>query len=456
MSRSKQTLAGLYGSTSTSENQRHQLTAGEVPVAVYGLGKMGLPLAAVYATVTGNVTGVDIDEDVVTAINNGDSPVENEPGLGALVERTVADGSLSATSDIESAAAEASVHVLLVPTLLDEQNSADLSAVIGLTLDIGPHLDPGNTVVVESTIPPGTCEEKLWPLLEQTASKPEEIGLAFCPERTMSGRALKDIQASYPKIVGGIDDESTRVAELVYGEITANEVHAAPDARTAECVKVFEGLYRDSNIALANELGTLADELGVDVSEAIELANTQPFCDLHRPGMGVGGHCIPVYPYFLLDSIESNAPMVELSRQINDGMPLYAIGRLREAMEKRDQTLAGADVAVLGVTYRPGVDEVRYSPAFPLVRELRQVGATVHLVDPICSDLSPFDGEPARVEELHTLDLDAALLVTDHEEFDRIDWSAMDPMVVVDGRQALNLRGTGHHVETIGYGSGDA
>jgi UDP-N-acetyl-D-mannosaminuronic acid dehydrogenase len=217
-------------------------------------------------------------------------------------------------------------------------------------------------------------------------------------------------------------------------------------------VKVFEGLYRDVNIALANELGSLASELGVDVPEAIELANTQPFCDLHRPGIGVGGHCIPVYPYFLLDSIGKNAPLVELSRQINDGMALYAIDCLRNAMAGTDRPLDGASVAVLGVTYRPGVDEIRFSPAFPVVRELRQAGATVFLVDPVCSDLSAFEGTPARVEELHTLDLDAAVLVTDHDEFDRIAWDRMDPMVVVDGRQALSLEGSRHHVETIGDG----
>ncbi|MCU4718619.1 nucleotide sugar dehydrogenase [Halapricum hydrolyticum] len=454
MSRSEQSLERLYGSGATPDEQRRAFTGGQVPVAVYGLGKMGLPLAAVYASVTGNVTGVDISESVVETINDGRSPVENEPGLEAEIDRNVSRGALSATTDVEEAAAGASIHVLIVPTLLDDQDVPDLSTLTTLTRDIGTQLDPGDVVIVESTVPPGTCADTLWPILRRTVPDPESVGLAFCPERTMSGRALQDIRGAYPKIVGGIDDESTRVAKLVYEEITTNDVHAAPDARTAECVKVFEGIYRDVNIALANELATVAPELGVDVPEAIELANTQPFCDIHRPGIGVGGHCIPVYPYFLLDSIETSAPIVRMARQINDSMPLYAIEQLREAMDGSDHPLFGANVAVLGVTYRPDVDEVRYSPAFSVVRDLNQLGANVYLVDPVCSDLSPFEGTPTSVERLHRLDLDATVLVTDHSAFDRIRWDRMDPMVVVDGRQALTLSGTGHTVRTIGDGRG--
>jgi UDP-N-acetyl-D-mannosaminuronic acid dehydrogenase len=454
MSRHEQTAATLYGSQASPDEQRRAFTTGRVPVAVYGLGKMGLPLAAVYAAVTGNVTGVDVDEAVVEALEAGDCPVENEPGLDTAIERTVASGALTATTDAESAAAEASVHVLLVPTLLDERDDPDLSSLVTLTRDISPYVDPGDLVVVESTVPPGTCEEVLWPIVESATQVPDGIGLAFCPERTMSGRALRDIRESYPKIVGGVDAESTRVAELIYGEITENEVYAAPDARTAECVKVFEGIYRDVNIALANELAAVAPELGVDVPRAIELANTQPFCDLHRPGIGVGGHCIPVYPYFLLDALDASAPMVRMARQINDSMPLYAVEQLQSELDGGDRPLAGASVAVLGVTYRPGVDEVRYSPAGPLAWALERRGARVYLVDPICSDFSTFQGTPVELEELPELDLDAAVLVTDHDAFDRIPWGGMDPMAVVDGRQALDLAGTGHRVRTIGDGSG--
>ena len=452
MSRTDQSVQRLYGAEADEAAQRSALTSGDVPVAVYGLGKMGLPLAAVYASITKNVTGVDIDESVVDAVQRGTSPVENEPGLETAIERSVEAGHLRASSDIDATADAASIHVLLVPTLLDDRDEPDLSTLVSLTRDVAMGLDPGDIVIVESTVPPGTCEDVLWPIVRRALPVDDVVGLAFCPERTMSGRALQDIRESYPKIVGGIDAESTRVAELIYSEITTNDVYAARDTRTAECVKVFEGLYRDVNIALANELATVASELQVDVTEVIELANTQPFCDLHTPGIGVGGHCIPVYPYFLLDSIDTSAPIIRMARQINDSMPQLAIEQIESTLAEQDRSIDGATIAVLGVTYRPGVDEIRNSPAFPIVRELDQRGANVHVVDPVCTQLDAFDGTPTALEDLAVLDLDAAVLVTAHDDFESIEWRSFDPMVIVDGRNALASEEIAHYVETIGDG----
>jgi len=257
---------------------------GEVPVAVYGLGKMGLPLAAVYAEVTGNVTGVDIDKSVVDRIRRGECPVEREPGLSELIAELVEDGSLNASADSVAAAADAAVHVVIVPTLVDEDNQPDLSAVRAAVTDIAQGLDPDDLVIVESTLPPGTTETVLGPLIEsESGLNSDEFGLAFCPERTSSGRALRDIRGTHPKIVGGATEESTRAAVDIYEALVDNDVIPVSDATTAEMVKVFEGLYRDVNIALANELARFADELDRDVREAIAAANTQPYCDLHTP-----------------------------------------------------------------------------------------------------------------------------------------------------------------------------
>ncbi|USZ68097.1 nucleotide sugar dehydrogenase [Halorussus salilacus] len=441
----------LYGSDAPERDQRAAFRSGQVPVAVYGLGKMGLPLAAVYADVSGNVVGADVDREVVETVNAGGCHVKREPGLPELVADLVEVGDLEATDDPAAAAADAAVHVVIVPTPITDGKEADLSILKSVVEDIGAGLDPGDLVVVECTVPPRTCEDVLAPLLAEAAGH-EEFGLAFCPERTSSGRALDDIRGAYPKVVGGIDDESTRAAELVYDQLTDNEVLAVSDATTAEAVKVFEGLYRDVNIALANELATFTDELGIDVNEAIETANTQPFCDIHSPGAGVGGHCIPYYPYFVINEFDAEARLLRTAREVNDSMPGFTVETLVRELDAEGVSPGDTTVALLGLTYRPGVEETRATPAGPIAERLSALGAEVLAVDPMLDDAEGFAAEKVSQEELYDRDLDAAVLVTAHEEFDRIEWKGFDPLVVVDGRQSLDLADTDHRVYTIGSG----
>ncbi|WP_408957985.1 nucleotide sugar dehydrogenase [Natrinema sp. 74] len=436
--------AGLYGSTLASDRQRERLTAGELPVAVYGLGKMGLPLAAVYAETTGNVTGVDVDPGVVETIEEGESHVVGEPGLTDLVAEQVDAGRLAATTDGPAAADAARIHVIIVPTLLDDENEPDLTTVESVADDIAAGLAPGDLVIAESTLPPGTCRDVLRPhLASESGLAPDEFGLAFCPERTSSGTALRDIRGHYPKVVGGVDDESTRAAEIVYDELSSNEVHPVSDATTAEAVKVFEGIYRDVNIALANELGRLADEFQVSVREAIETANDLPMCQLHDPGPGVGGHCIPYYPHFLLERTDEPMAVTETARRVNDEMPAAVVDRLEGELEREGTALADASVVVLGITYRPGVEETRASPALGVIDELRERDAAVAGVDPLV-DPAEYGARPVAVDDLADETFDAAVVVTPHEAFDSIEWPALEPMVVVDGRDAVDLAGTPH------------
>ncbi|TMT86887.1 nucleotide sugar dehydrogenase [Haloterrigena sp. H1] len=439
-----QTTGGLYGSRLSTDRQRERLTSGEVPVAVYGLGKMGLPLAAVYAETTGNVTGVDVDPAVVETITDGESHVVGEPGLAELVAEQVGSGRLAATTDGPAAAAAARIHVIIVPTLLDEENEPDLTTVESVVDDIAAGLAPGDLVIAESTLPPGTCCDVLQPhLASESGLAPDEFGLAFCPERTSSGTALRDIRGQYPKVVGGIDPESTRAATVVYDELSDNEVHPVSDATTAEAVKVFEGVYRDVNIGLANELGRLADELEISVREAIDTANDLPMCQLHDPGPGVGGHCIPYYPHFLLGRTGEPMTVTETARRVNDEMPAVVVDRLERELAETGTDLADASVVVLGVTYRPGVEETRASPALGVINALSERGAEVAGVDPLV-DPADYGARSVAIDELPEEAFDAAVLVTPHAAFERIDWAALEPMVVVDGRDAVDLSGTPH------------
>ncbi|RQG91243.1 nucleotide sugar dehydrogenase [Natrarchaeobius halalkaliphilus] len=445
---------GLYGSSRSDEQQRALLTSGRVPVAVYGLGKMGLPLAGVYAETTGNVTGVDIDPSVVGTVTNGESHVVGEPGLEALIADQVAAGRLEATTDGTAAAERARIHVVIVPTLLDDRQKPDLSTVDSVADDIAAGLSPGDLVIAESTLPPGTCRDVLRPhLAGKSGLESDAFGLAFCPERTSSGTALRDVRGQYPKVVGGVDAESGRAAAIVYDELSSNDVHLVSDATTAEAVKVFEGIYRDVNIALANELGRLADELEISVREAIETANDLPMCQIHDPGPGVGGHCIPYYPHFLLSRMTEPMELTRTARTVNDGMPTVTADRLEEELSSVGTSIAEASVVVLGLTYRAGVEETRASPAIDLVETLEDRGAAVAGIDPLV-DPASCGARPVEIDRLEEEHFDAAVIVTPHEEFDRIPWTALESMIVVDTRDAMDLSGTDHRVYTLA-GSAD-
>ena len=445
---------GLYDADVAPDRQRELLTSGEIPVAVYGLGKMGLPLAGVYAERTGNVTGVDVDPDVVERVTDGESHVVGEPGLDDLVAEQVAAGRLEATTDGESAAETARIHVVIVPTLLSADGEPDLTTVESVIDDVAAGLSAGDLVIVESTLPPGTCRDVLEPhLVAESGLAADAFGIAFCPERTASGTALRDIRGQYPKVVGGVDDESTRAAAVVYDELSDDAVHPVSDATTAEAVKVFEGVYRDVNIALANELGRLADELGISVREAIETANDLPMCQLHDPGPGVGGHCIPYYPHFLLSKSEEPMDLTRTARQVNDGMPSVVVDRLERELSRTGTALADASVVVLGFTYRPGVEETRASPALDVVDELNDRADEVAGVDPLV-DPADYGARAVGIDDVPDESFDAAVVVTPHEAFDEIDWGACEPMVVVDGRDAIDLSGTSHREYTLAGSAG--
>ncbi len=445
----------LYGSSASTSVQRDSFRSGAVPVAVYGLGKMGLPLAGVYAERCGAVTGVDIDPTVVDDINAGNCHISGEPGLASLIAEQTAADRLRATTDGNAAAAAARVHVIIVPTLLNSAQEPDLSLIEDVLETIATGLEPGDLVIAESTLPPGTCREAIVPTLaDESGLEPDTFGVAFCPERTASGRALADIRGQYPKVVGGVNAESTRAAALLYSELTTNEVHVVSDATTAEAVKVFEGVYRDVNIALVNELARATDDLGISLREAIATANELPMCDLHDPGPGVGGHCIPYYPHFVLAQTDRQLAVTRQARETNESMPAYTVSLLEAGLADRGIDIESASIAVLGITYRPGVEETRSSPALGVINRLEELGADVFGLDPMV-DPADYGATPVACDSFAEASFDGAILVTPHEAFDRLAWDAAPSMVVVDGRDALALEESHHQCLTLGGQRGE-
>ena len=401
---------------------------------------MGLPLAAVLADHGAAVIGVDIDPEIVSAIENGESPVANEPGLSELVA-TYGGGRLSATTDGEGAVSKADVHILLVPTVVDDDHEPILDPVLSAAKSIEAGISTGDLVILESTVPPGTTNELLVPALtpdNRELAPGTDFGVAFCPERTSSGRVIKDLTESYPKIVGGIDAASTKAAAAFYREFNEPGVIEMRSTTEAEAVKVFEGVYRDVNIALANELAKACEQWGIDAHSVFDAANTQPYCNIHQPGVGVGGHCIPVYPHFVTNQYDET-PLIETARAVNMSMPAHTIDRLSDKLETNGIDLADASVLVLGLTYRPGVEELRYAPALDVIDLLLDAGADVSAHDPLLdpdtiAELGAMPvSEPTAAEGVNGI-----ILATGHEAYADLDIAALrevvDTPVFIDGR----------------------
>jgi len=310
----------------TREEVKEAFKNGRFTIAVYGMGKMGLPLAAVFADHGANVIGVDINEKVVEMINRGENHVKEEPGLDELVRRNVEAGRLKATTDGVWAAKQADVMVILVPTLTDERGNLKLGPVYDVAEKISQGLERGDIVITEATMPPGTTES-LVPILEKSGLKLGEFGLAHAPERTMTGTAIRDITGQYPKIVGASDKKTLEAVIGIYETINRKGVIPMSSIKAAEAVKVFEGVYRDVNIALANELAMWCEEHGLDALEVFQAANTQPYCHLHMPGAGVGGHCFAKDEFVFLEeggieplSVEELFELIEGKTEEIDGV----------------------------------------------------------------------------------------------------------------------------------------
>jgi nucleotide sugar dehydrogenase len=351
-------------------------------VAVVGAGKMGLPLCAQFAGHGWQVVAVDIDESVVASINEGRSHVDEEPGLADLVREAHADGRLRATTNGAAAAAEADVVVLIVPVMLDDEHQPDYRSMDGAVASVAPGIHDGSTVIFETTLPVGDTRDRYTPRLEEASGSTadRDFFVAFSPERLYSGAALRNL-ATYPKLVGGIGEASTQRAAAFYDSVLDAEIVAMSSAEAAEFSKLADTTYRDVNIALANEFARYADRIDVDISEVIAAANSQPYSRIHQPGLGVGGHCIPVYPHFLL----SRAPeleLVHLARRTNDGQ----IGHAIRSIQKLLGGLEGIPILVLGLTYREGVKELAYTRAMPLIERLGFHGAEVSAYDPLLTE----------------------------------------------------------------------
>ncbi|MHB1739611.1 MAG: nucleotide sugar dehydrogenase [Actinomycetes bacterium] len=427
-------------------------------ICVVALGKIGLPLAVQYASKGHRVVGADINPAVVELVAAGREPFPGEAGLAQALAEVVGDGRLTATTDTAAAAAAAAAVVVVVPLVVDAESRPDFAPMDAATRAVAAGIRPGTLVSYETTLPVGTTRARFAPLLEAGSGLRvgEDLFLVFSPERVLTGRVFADLRR-YPKLIGGVDEASAARGAEFYRAVLdfdvredlgrTNGVWDLGSAEAAELAKLAETTYRDVNIALANQFARYADTVGIDIHRVIEASNSQPYSHIHRPGMAVGGHCIPVYPRLYLWG-DPSATVVRAAREANLAMPAYAVGLLEGAYGQ----LTGARVVVLGAAYRGGVKETAFSGVFDTVAILRERGAEVAVHDPMFSDdeLAAYGfaayhlGQPA----------DAAIVQTDHAEYRQIGADALPGVkVLVDGRRVVDpLRFPGVGVRVLGAG----
>ncbi|MFW5986257.1 MAG: nucleotide sugar dehydrogenase [Halanaerobiales bacterium] len=372
-------------------------------VVVMGLGYIGLPTATMFAVSGYEVLGVDVKEDVVETINEGQIHIE-EPGLAEMVKGAVMEGNLRAARQPEPA----EIFIIAVPTPLSKGKKANLDYVRNASRSIVPYLSEGNLVIVESTIPPRTTEDIILPELEESELEAgEEFFVAHCPERVLPGQIIHEL-AHNNRVIGGINEVSALKARKVYDSFVQGKMFIT-DATTAELVKLMENTYRDVNIALANELAKIAEGVKVDIWEAVELANKHPRVNVHYPGPGVGGHCLAVDPWFIIEKAGDRAQLIRKSRMINNSMPGFVVRNVKEKLFG----VREPKIAVFGITYKGNVDDTRESPVLDIIDILEKEKVEISIHDPHVEEFGrELEGVDSALE-----DADCILIGADHKEF---------------------------------------
>jgi UDP-N-acetyl-D-glucosamine dehydrogenase len=409
--------------------QRHEpeTPVERAEIAIVGAGYVGVPLAHVFAAAGRSVLLLDVVEERVAALNRGESHIEDvaSEALRPLVEA----GRITATSDYD-ALREADAILIALPTPLSAQREPDLSIVLGAATEIAPRLQRGQLVVLESTTYPGTTRERLLPVLELSGLRAgSDFSLAFSPERVDPGRSDWTTQNT-PKIVGGITPACTERAAALY-ESALETVIPVSSPEAAELTKLLENIFRAVNIALVNELAQLCDRMGIDVWEVVQAAATKPFGFMSfKPGPGLGGHCMPIDPFYLTWKAREHdfyTEFIELAGKINENMPYWCVGKIVRALNSHAKPLRGSKVLLVGVAYKEDIGDMRESPALKMIELLRAEGANVAYHDPYVPELPEYG---LRSESLHADSADCVVIVTAHSNIDYAALVERAPLVV--------------------------
>jgi len=427
------------------EDVRKSLDSKTLRVCVIGIGRIGLPTALSFAKSGLQTIGVDINENLVQNINSGKFPLKDEPGYNEIFDDVIKNKKFSATTNIEEVVSNSDLILLSLPTPMDENNIPDYSALRNVATKLSEILSPNSLVIVESTIEPGFIEDEMISIISKSGRLEIEKNffIGVCPENANPGEILHDF-TNLPRLVGGINHNITKIIKTIYKFVFSVELVEMSDCKTANAVKLTTNVFRDINISFVNELSLMFDKLGIDTIKVLEAAKKKYNFQVHYPGAGVGGPCLPINSYQLLNTGKrtgSKLSIIESGRKINENMPERVIELTSDAFKECKKSIGNSEILILGVSYKPDVKDIQLSPAEHIIRKLQDLGANIHIYDPYFSSSQVFGITSENNIEDIISKVDAAIIVTGHDEFKKLQihtFTKMQHPILIDTRGIID------------------
>ena len=403
------------------EEVAESLNSKTLRVCVIGIGRIGLPTALSFAKSGLQTIGVDINENLVQNINSEKFPLKDEPGYDKIFDDVIKNKTFTATTNIEDGVPNSDLILLSLPTPMDEKNIPDYSALRNVGEKLSEILSPNSLVIVESTIEPGFIEDEMISIISKSGRLEVEKNffIGVCPENANPGEILHDF-TNLPRLVGSINSNITKIIKTIYNFVFSVELVEMPNCKTANAVKLTTNVFRDINIAFVSELALMFEKLGIDTNKVLEAAKKKYNFQIHYPGAGVGGPCLPINSYQLLNTakrIGSRLSIIESSRKINEKMPDHVVELTSDAFKECKKSLENSEILILGVSYKPNVKDIQLSPAEHVIKKLQDLGANIHIYDPYFPSSNVFGITSENNIEDIISKVDAAIIVTGHDEF---------------------------------------
>ena len=439
-------MSDMKNNMNNLEDVLRSLNSQKLRVCVIGIGRIGLPTALSFAKSGLDTVGVDINENLVQNINSGNFPLKDEPGYQEIFDNVIKNNKFSATTNIEDAVPNSDLILLSLPTPMDENNIPDYSALKTVASKLSEILSPNSLVIVESTIEPGFIEDEIISIITKSGrlTAAENFFIGVCPENANPGEILHDF-TNLPRLVGSITPSITKIIKSIYNFVFSVELIEMPNCKTANAVKLTTNVFRDINIAFVNELSLMFEKLGIDTNKVLEAAKKKYNFQVHYPGAGVGGPCLPINSYQLLNTArrtEVKLGIIESGRKINENMPEHVIDLTLDAFKESGTSLEGSNILILGISYKPDVKDIQLTPAEHIIKKLKTLGVNVHIYDPYFSSTEKFDIKISESFSSELLkEMNAAIIVTAHEEFTKIDishFSGMKTPILIDTRGIID------------------
>ncbi|MDC0153537.1 nucleotide sugar dehydrogenase [Nitrosopumilus sp.] len=427
------------------ENVLESLNSKSLKVCIVGIGRIGLPTALSFAKSGLKTVGVDINENLIKTINSGNFPLKDEPGYDKIFDQVIKTELFSVTTKIEDAVPNSDLIVLSLPTPMDENNIPDYSALRNVATQLSTLLSPNSLVIVESTIEPGFIEDEMVSIISNSDKLiiEKNFFIGVCPENANPGEILHDF-TSLPRLVGGINTNIAKIIQLIYNFVFSVELVEMPNCKTANAVKLTTNVFRDINIAFVSELSLMFEKLGIDTNVVLEAAKKKYNFQVHYPGAGVGGPCLPINSYQLLNTakrIGSNLSIIESSRKINENMPEHVLKLTLDSFVDNKKSIENSNILILGISYKPNVKDIQLTPAEIIIKKLQKLGVNIHIYDPYFISSDVFGIRTEQNLENIISNVDAAIIVTGHEEFKNLDISIFNKMkspILIDTRGIID------------------